>query len=128
MNNQTENNSFSYTYSAKQQAEIENIRKKYAPSESNEDKMEQLRRLYRSVSQKATTVSLILGILGTLIMGIGMCCTMVWQNTLFIPGIIIGIIGITILSIAYPIYKKVLIKDKEKIAPEILRLTDELLQ
>lgn len=128
MNNQTENNSFSYTYSAKQQAEIENIRKKYAPSTSTEDKMEQLRRLDGGVTRKATVISLILGITGTLIMGIGMCCTMVWQGTLFIPGIVIGLIGIAMLSAAYPVYNKVLKKEREKIAPEILRLTDELLQ
>ncbi len=128
MNNQPENNTFSYTYSAKQQAEIENIRKKYAPSASEEDKMEQLRRLDRNVTNKATVISLILGITGTLIMGIGMCCTMVWQNTLFVPGIVIGLIGIAMLSIAYPVYNKVLKKERDKIAPEIFRLTDELLQ
>lgn len=127
MNNQTENNSFSYTYSAKQQAEIESIRKKYAPSTSNEDKMEQLRRLDQRVTQKPTVISLILGITGTLIMGIGMSFSLVWQNTLFIPGIIIGIIGIALLSVAYPVYNKVLKKEREKAAPEILRLTDELL-
>lgn len=128
MNNPTENNSFNYTYSAKQQAEIENIRKKYAPSTSNEDKMEQLRRLDDGVTRKATVISLVLGITGTLIMGIGMCCTMVWQNTLFVPGIVIGLIGIAMLSVAYPVYNKVLKKERDKIAPEILRLTDELLQ
>lgn len=128
MNNQTENNSFSYTYSAKQQAEIENIRKKYAPSTSEEDKMEQLRRLDRGATNKATITSLILGITGTLIMGMGMSFALVWQNTLFIPGIIIGLIGIAMLSVAYPVYNKVLKKEQEKIAPEILRLTDELLQ
>ena len=128
MNNQTENNSFSYTYSAKQQAEIENIRKKYAPSTSEEDKMEQLRRLDRSATNKATITSLIWGITGTLIMGMGMSFALVWQNTLFIPGIIIGLIGIAMLSAAYPVYNKVLKKEQEKIAPEILRLTDELLQ
>lgn len=128
MNNQTENNSFSYTYSAKQQAEIENIRKKYAPSTSEEDKMEQLRRLDRGATNKATITSLIWGITGTLIMGMGMSFALVWQNTLFIPGIIIGLIGIAMLSVAYPVYNKVLKKEQEKIAPEILRLTDELLQ
>lgn len=128
MNNQSENTTFHYTYSAKQQAEIENIRKKYAPSTSGEDKMEQLRRLDRSVTNKATTLSLILGIAGTLIMGIGMCCTLVWQDTLFIPGIVIGLCGIAMLSVAYPVYNTVLKKEREKIAPEILRLSDELLQ
>lgn len=128
MNNPTENNSFNYTYSAKQQAEIENIRKKYAPSTSNEDKMEQLRRLDAGVTKKATVLSLILGITGTLIMGIGMSFSLVWPDVLLVPGIIIGIIGIAILSAAYPVYAKVLKLEREKAAPEILRLTDELLQ
>ena len=128
MNKPTENNSFNYTYSAKQQAEIENIRKKYAPSTSNEDKMEQLRRLDAGVTKKATVLSLILGITGTLIMGIGMSFSLVWPDILLVPGIIIGIIGIAILSAAYPVYTKVLKLEREKAAPEILRLTDELLQ
>ena len=128
MNNPTENNSFNYTYSAKQQAEIENIRKKYAPSTSNEDKMEQLRRLDAGVTKKATVLSLILGITGTLIMGTGMSFSLVWPDVLLVPGIIIGIIGIAILSAAYPVYAKVLKLEREKAAPEILRLTDELLQ
>ena len=129
MNHSTENKTFQYTYSAKQQAEIENIRKKYAPSSSsNEDKMEQLRRLDAGVTNKATVISLILGIAGTLIMGMGMSFALVWQNLLFIPGIIIGLIGIVLLSIAYPVYNKILKKEREKVAPEIIRLTDELLQ
>lgn len=117
---------FSYTYSAKQQEEIERIRKKYMPPE--EDKMEQLRRLDRSVTQKGTTFSLIAGILGTLLLGIGMCCTMVWSDNLFIPGIMIGLIGIAVLTAAYPLYQHITKKEREKIAPEILRLTNELMK
>lgn len=83
---------FEYTYSAKQQQEIENIRKKYLPKE--EDKMEQLRRLDRSATKKGTMVSIILGTVSTLILGVGMCCTMVWSENWFVPGIIIGFTGI----------------------------------
>ena len=117
---------FNYTYSAKQQEEIKNIRKKYVPQE--EDKMEQLRKLDNSVTQKATMVSIIVGVIGALILGIGMCCTMVWEGVWFIPGIVIGIIGIVVVSIAYPLYNLTLKKEREKIAPEILRLTDELMK
>ena len=117
---------FSFTYSAKEQEEIKNIRKKYMVPE--EDKMEQLRRLDASVEQKGTTVALIVGILGTLALGIGMCCCMVWQGVWFIPGIIIGIIGIAVLAAAYPLYNYVTQKEREKIAPEIIRLTDELMK
>ena len=66
---------FSYTYSAKEQEEINRIRKKYM---AEENKMEQLRRLDAGVTEKATAVSIIVGIAGALIMGIGMCCAMVW--------------------------------------------------
>lgn len=115
---------FEYTYSAKQQQEIENIRKKYLPKE--EDKMEQLRRLDRSATKKGTMVSIILGTVSTLILGVGMCCTMVWPETLFIPGIIVGIIGIAGVADAYPIYLSITRKERKKLAPQILKLTEEL--
>lgn len=117
---------FSYTYSAKQQEEIERIRKKYVPPA--EDKMEQLRHLDRSVTQKGTLVSLTTGIIGTLLLGSGMSCTMVWAETLLLPGIIIGLIGIAVIIAAYPLYQYVTQKERKKIAPEIIRLTDELLK
>ncbi len=116
--------SFNYDYSARQQEEINEIRKKYIPRE--EDKMEQLRRLDQSATRPGLIISLVVGIISTLVMGFGMCCTMVWADTMFIPGIIIGIIGIAGVASAYPIYSRITKKRREKIAPEILRLTDEL--
>ena len=126
MENNQDKETFSFTYSAKEQEEIKNIRKKYMTPE--EDKMEQLRRLDASVTQKGTTAALIVGIIGTLALGIGMCCCMVWQNVWFIPGIIIGVIGIAVLAAVYPLYNYVTRKEREKIAPEIIRLTDELMK
>ena len=121
-----ENKGFNYTYSAKEQEEVKNIRKKYMPQE--EDKMQLLRRLDASVYQKASMISLVIGIIGALVMGIGMSCCMVWAGILFIPGIIVGIIGIALICLAYPLYNKTLKKEREKIAPEIIRLTDELMK
>ena len=123
--------SFSYTYSAAQQQEVENIRKKYLPKE--EDKMEQLRRLHNSATQKAQAWSIALGTVGTLIMGIGMSLTMSdFGNVLgayaMMVGIILGVIGMVLLALAYPVYNRVLKKERARIAPEILRLTDELLK
>ena len=117
---------FSYTYSAKQQEEIKKIREKYLPKEA--DKMEQLRRLDESVTRKGTVISLIVGIVGTLVMGFGMSCCMVWADTLFVLGIVVGIVGIALACTAYPIYNFVVKKEREKIAPEIIRLTDELMK
>ena len=125
--------SFSYTYSAKQQDEIKAIRKKYAVSDP-EDKMERLRKLDGSVVQKATTAALILGIIGALIMGSGMSLVMTdigsalgIENPLFI-GIPVGIVGLILVSFAYPVYNHIVKKEREKIAPEIIRLTDELMK
>lgn len=118
------NPSFEYTYSAPRQEEIKRIREKYIPRE--EDKMEQLRRLDNSVTQKATMASLAVGIVSALILGVGMCCCMVWN--LFVLGIIVGVIGIAGVAAAYPLYTSIAAREREKIAPEIIRLTDELMK
>jgi hypothetical protein len=115
---------FNYTYSAKQQAEIEKIRQKYIPKEEN--KLEQLRRLDEGAARPGTVAGLAVGIIGALLLGLGMCCTMVWASTLFVPGVIIGVIGLGCAGMAYPVYNKITIRQREKIAPEILRLTAEL--
>ena len=115
---------FNFTYSAKEQAEVKKIRDKYISKE--EDKMERLRRLDASVSEKATAFSLIAGIAGALIFGIGMCCCLVWEQ--FLIGVLVGIIGAAGVAAAYPLYQAVLKKERERIAPEILRLTDELMK
>ncbi|MBO5409430.1 MAG: hypothetical protein J6A61_08565 [Clostridia bacterium] len=128
------NEGFNYTYSAKEQEEIKAIRKKYAASEETEDKMTQLRRLDASVYSKASTAALAVGIVGALIMGIGMSLVMTDIGAVLgtvlamIIGISIGVVGIVLVCLAYPIYNRTLKKEREKIAPEILRLTDELMK
>lgn len=117
------NETFSYTYSANKQEDIKDILKKYMPAE--EDKASQIRRLDKGVTSKATTISLVVGILSSLVLGVGMCCCMVWSN-LFVPGIFVGIIGIAGMVAAYPLYRRVLIKEREKIAPQIIELSKEL--
>lgn len=86
---------FEYRYSAKQQEEIEAIRRKYLPKE--EDKMEQLRQMDKRISRKGTIIS-----------------------------IIIGVIGIVMIALAYPLYERITKKERKKIAPLILKLADEL--
>lgn len=117
---------FSYTYSAKEQAEIKRIREKYAPKEA--DKMEQLRQLDKNVTRKGTTAALTVGIIGALILGFGMSCCLVWTDSMLLVGIIVGVIGIAAVSVAYPLYDIVTRKEREKIAPEIIRLSDELMK
>lgn len=118
-------NQYNYTYSAKDQAEVREIRDKYIPKEA--DKLEQLRSLDASVTKKGTTISLAVGILSCLILGTGMSCVMVWGKNLFVIGVIIGIIGLAGVSAAYPLYVHITRKERERITPEILRLSEELL-
>ena len=125
MENQ-QNNSFQYTYSAKEQARIKEIRSKYVPRE--ESKMEQLQRLDASVTQTATARAIAVGVIGALILGLGMSCCMVWSGAWFVPGICIGLAGMAVLGAAYPLYNRTLKKEREWIAPQIIRLTDELMK
>lgn len=121
-----ETQSFRYTYSAQRQKEVEDIRKKYLPKE--EDKLETLKRLDKDAEKPGTMAAIIVGVIGTLLLGIGMCGTMVWGSSIviFVLGVVVGIIGIIILSAAYPLYKRVTKKQREKIAGQILALSEEL--
>ena len=135
-NNNQENKGFSYTYSAKEQAELKRIREKYIEPIKVEDKMERLRKLDRGVTNTAQTVALIFGIIGTILLGCGMslCMTDIGAilalstNTATVIGIIIGVIGGIIASLAYPLYNVILKAKRKKFAPEIIRLTDELMK
>ena len=121
-----ENNAFQYTYSAGNQEEIKQIRSKYLPREEN--KLERLRKLDAGVTQKATMYSLIVGIIGMLRLGGGMSLCLTAGEMWMFLGIPIGIIGMAILSFAYPIYNRIIKTERKRIAPEILRLTDELMK
>lgn len=127
---------FNYTYSASQQKEIEEIRKKYITdtSTAEADKMEQLRKLDYSVTRKASTISLSVGILSVLIMGSGMSLVMtdlgksLGMAGTSLTGILIGVAGMAGVILAYPLYRRIIEKERRTIAPQILKLTDELSQ
>ena len=134
---ENQNSEFNFTYSAKEQEELKKIRAKYEPQEADrEDKMERLRRLDNSVTQKATTVSLVVGIIGALILGSGMSLIMTEVGEMLglagalclVIGIVIGIIGMVMVCFAYPVYNRIQKKERARIAPEVLQLTDELMK
>ena len=119
------NGTFSYTYSAKQQDEVKRIREKYIAPEEN--KMELLRRLDKSAEKRGTIVSIVIGIIGSLLLGTGMACVMELTD-FFIIGIAIGIVGIIFIALAFPVYKTITKKQREKLTPQIIELSDELMQ
>ncbi|MBR2346514.1 MAG: hypothetical protein IKA68_02800 [Clostridia bacterium] len=126
---------FSYTYSAKEQAELKRIRDKYTQPPETEDKMARLYRLDASVTNTAKTVAIILGIVGALILGFGMSLIMTelssilgaYSDMAMVIGIAIGVLGGVLVSVAYPIYNAIVRAKRKKLAPEIIRLTDELM-
>ena len=135
-NNNQEKNGFSYVYSAREQAELKRIREKYTDRAESEDKMARLRRLDASVTKTAQTVALVLGVIGTLILGFGMSLCMtdiadilrLGETAAMVAGISIGVVGGIIASLAYPIYNAIVKAKRKKVAPEIIRLTDELIK
>ena len=121
-----ENNTFTYNYSAVRNKEVESIRRKYLPEE--ESKLETLKRLDYKVQSAGMIESLCIGIIGALVFGIGMCfflevfAGVAWLTALFM------IIGTLLMIPAYPIYRRIAHRTKEKLTPEILRLSEEIMK
>ena len=95
--------------------------------------MAQLRKLHNSASRKAKIWSITIGIIGCLVMGTGMSLCMTELSgflggTAMFVGIPVGVVGMILVALAYPIYNRVLKKERARIAPRILQLTDELLK
>ena len=135
-NNNQEKSGFTYTYSAKEQTELKRIRDKYTAPTEAEDKMERLRRLDASVTNTAQTVAIVFGVIGTLILGFGMSLIMTdlaeilgsHKDMSMVIGVIVGVVGGVLASLAYPIYNAIVKAKRKKLAPEIIRLTDELMK
>ena len=126
-----DNQSFEYTYSAERRQEIEAIRKKYLPKE--EDKMEKLRKLHSIPTRKAKAASIAVGVIGTLVLGTGMSLCMTELGAALgqlamVTGILVGIAGMALVALACPFFYHILKKERARIAPEILQLTEELMQ
>lgn len=122
---------FHYTYSAQQQAEVDMIRAKYLPP--REDKLETLRRLDNSVHKKPIALSLSLGVVGTLLLGTGMSLIMTDLAAVlgffrYVLGLVLGINGLVAAILAWPVYEYVLKRERQRLAPEILRLSEELMK
>ena len=121
MNNE---NTFSYNYSAKENQEVLNIRKKYLPQE--ESKLEELKRLDNLVQTSGATEALCAGIGGALIFGLGLCLAMQVIGHMVWLGVILGLVGIVGMLAAFPVYRRLLTKAKFQYAPRILQLAEEL--
>ena len=120
-----ENTTFHYTYSAVKNKEVEAIRRRYIPRE--ESKLERLKKLDSRVRGAGMIESLSVGIIGALVFGIGTCFFLdvfagaAWLSALFMTT------GTLIMIPAYPIYRRIARKTKATLTPEILRLSEEIM-
>lgn len=120
-------NTFSYRYSAKENKEIQEIRRKYLPR--SESKLEELKRLDGLVQSSGIPESLCSGIGGTIVFGFGFCLTTQLIGSgmwLMIIGAMLGIVGVAGMVAAYPIYRICFRSAKAKYQPRILELVAEL--
>lgn len=118
------NTGFSYSYSASANKEVLEIRKKYMPTE--ESRYEELKRLDYQVQTSGMIESLSVGIAGFLLFGFGICMALKIIGGSMLLGILLGLIGLVTMLFAYPVYRSILRKTKEKLVPRILELTAEL--
>ena len=123
----SENTESTYTYSAltrEERREVTSIRSKYLPHEESD--LERLKRLDEKVKNIPTAISLIVGIVGILIFGLGMACFLEWGMKVL--GVIISVVGVVPMSLSYPLYKKIHGKMVKKYGDKILKLADKVLE
>ena len=126
---QEEKQGFEFSYSAPtedERREVESIKRGYLSKTEKESKLEKIRALDNKVKRMPTTVALTLGIIGTLIFGLGMTCVLEWGRVGL--GVALGLVGGIVALIAYPIYKCVHNSNKAKYGEEILKLAEEILK
>lgn len=108
---------------------IERIRASY--EERKTTKLDELKALDKKVKRPAKIFSYVFGTLSSLVLGTGMSLAMkvIGTNLSFaLPlGIGVGVLGILLLSVNYPIYKAILNRRKKKYEKQIIQLSDSLL-
>ena len=113
-----------------------NTDKIYAESIANEyavkdtTKVVQLKKLDKKAKRPSNIFAYTFGIISALVLGVGMCLSMKLigdgSTLTMAAGIVVGLAGIAMASVNYPIYKKLLKNGKDKYAADILRLAKEI--
>ena len=106
----------------------EQIANEYAPKQTS--KVKALKKLDAKAKTPARVFTYTLGVVSSLVLGVGMCLAMgvIGGGTplTMVAGIAVGCVGIAGVSVNYPLYKKVLTKSKNKYATDIIRLASEI--
>lgn len=123
-----ENKEFSYTYSSLSQSEkkqVENIKRQYGAASQKDGDLAELLQLDKKVKTIPKTIATIVGVVGTLVLGLGMSIVMVWEN--MIVGSIVGVVGLLACIVAPLLYRAIFRQLKNKYSSQIIKLSDRLL-
>ncbi len=110
---------------------VQKIRTQYTEKEHTQ--LDELKALDHKVKKPANVFAYVFGAISAIIMGCGMSLVMtdigtqIGMTETMIPGIIIGILGLALAIINYPIYKGILASRKKKYADKIIALSDKLM-
>ena len=110
---------------------VQKIRTQYTEKEHTQ--LDTLRELDTKVKRPANVFAYIFGSIGAIIMGAGMSLVMTEIGAILgigntmVLGIIVGVVGLVMALINYPIFKGILNSRKKKYAPQILKLSEELM-
>lgn len=104
--------------------EVSKIKDSYCPKPIT--KLDELKALDKKAKLPAKVFAYIFGVIGSLVLGVGMCFAMKVLGDIMAIGIAVGIVGILMVSINYPIYKQILKKRKSKYCQRILALSEEI--
>jgi len=121
-------NDFEFNYvalSKEEKKEIESIRNSYISKDKESTKLEYLRKLDNKVKNLPSLISLVFGIVSSLIFGLGLAMILEWN--IIIWGILVMSIGFVLMLVTYPLHVKIISFLKNKYSKEILKISEELL-
>lgn len=109
------------------------IRSQYMEKESTQ--LDTLQTLDAKVKRPANIFAYVFGSISALIMGAGMSLVMtdigtatLGMENAMVPGIVIGVVGLVMAIVNYPVYKSILSSRKKKYGPQILALSDKIMK
>ena len=110
---------------------VQKIRTQYTERENTQ--LDALKALDKKVKKTANVFAVVFGSISAVIMGSGMSLVMTdigsiigIESTMFL-GINIGVVGLVMALLTYPMYKKILNSRKKKYASEIIKLSDSIM-
>ena len=110
---------------------VQKIRTQYTEKENTQ--LDALKALDKKVKKPANVFAIVFGSISAIVMGSGMSLVMTDIGSVIgiasplVPGIIIGVVGLLMAIITYPMYKKILNSRKKKYADEIIKLSDSIM-